>query len=290
MKRILLANAYESWMDAIDYAELLHDGVCTLGYKKKFVSALHNAVELFMKQIMLDNCDYRIASYKRVGSDGEPLKSFLASKDLNKYFLELDPKVRSKFYTIEFSELIEICKKEKLLSIEAVGDSLKVLNSLRNNEMHFYVSNDDYLCESDFCKLYNFMIDLYHELKKKRIFSWLGRPSRSSDKSRLCFDKTKLKTFSFLCAIQQSAITKKLASLIENHKAYFFDVYSGFQVTNYYWDMIKNEMQSFERTVAYIDSLFIVGAIKITPVYLEDIQAEYESLPTYYDVKIKTMD
>lgn len=108
-KRILLNNSYESWMQAVEYAKLLQDGVCTLGYKKRFVSSLHNAVELFLKQIMLDNCDYRIATIKNgISADGSPLKDFYQATDLNKYFSDLSPEIRKKFFTIEFSELIPI--------------------------------------------------------------------------------------------------------------------------------------------------------------------------------------
>ena len=79
-KKILLDNAYESWMDATEYATMILDGVSTLGYKKKFVASLHNAVELFIKQIMLDSCDYRVAIIKKsnnISADGQPLKDFI---------------------------------------------------------------------------------------------------------------------------------------------------------------------------------------------------------------------
>lgn len=63
-KKILLKNAYESWIQAIKYARSIKSGLVTLQYKKLFVSTLHNAVELFLKQIMLDSLDYRIAKIK----------------------------------------------------------------------------------------------------------------------------------------------------------------------------------------------------------------------------------
>ncbi len=57
-KQILLNNAYESWIQAIKNARNIKNGLVTLQYKKLFIATLHNAVELFLKQIMLNNTDY----------------------------------------------------------------------------------------------------------------------------------------------------------------------------------------------------------------------------------------
>lgn len=50
MKHILRDNALEAWAMAIKYCEAILEGKATLEYRKHFVSSLHNAVELFIKQ------------------------------------------------------------------------------------------------------------------------------------------------------------------------------------------------------------------------------------------------
>lgn len=42
---------------SIRYCDYILEGKATLEYRKHFVSALHNAVELFVKQLMLNNTD-----------------------------------------------------------------------------------------------------------------------------------------------------------------------------------------------------------------------------------------
>lgn len=64
MKHILQDNALESWAMAIKYSNFILNGKATLQYRKQFVSSLHNAVELFIKQLMLDNNDHRVCSVR----------------------------------------------------------------------------------------------------------------------------------------------------------------------------------------------------------------------------------
>lgn len=59
-KVTLQNNAFEAWAMSIRYCDHILEGKATLEYCKHFVSALHNAVELFVKQLMLNNTDYRV--------------------------------------------------------------------------------------------------------------------------------------------------------------------------------------------------------------------------------------
>ena len=102
-QKILLDNALVAWANAIRYCDQILSGKITLEVRKNFVSSLHNAVELFFKQIMLDNCDYRVAEPRRVDATGEPAKSFYTAVDLNAYFEKLDSATRNQFSSIEFS-------------------------------------------------------------------------------------------------------------------------------------------------------------------------------------------
>ncbi len=76
---ILQNNALEAWAMSIRYCDCILEGKATLEYRKHFVSALHNAVELFIKQLMLNNTDYRVIQFKNgCNSDGQPAsKRFL---------------------------------------------------------------------------------------------------------------------------------------------------------------------------------------------------------------------
>lgn len=52
-KKILLDNALVAWANAIRYCDQILAGKITLEVRKNFVSSLHNAVELFFKQIIV---------------------------------------------------------------------------------------------------------------------------------------------------------------------------------------------------------------------------------------------
>lgn len=88
MKHILRENALEAWSMAIKYCNDISIGKATLEYRKHFVSSLHNAVELFIKQRMLDVNDYRVVEIKNgILSNGQPAKDFYNAIDLNTYFM-----------------------------------------------------------------------------------------------------------------------------------------------------------------------------------------------------------
>ena len=67
-KQILLDNAYVAWAEAIELCNELLDGKATINNQKRFVSALHNSIELFLKQIMLDENNHNIAKLPKVDS------------------------------------------------------------------------------------------------------------------------------------------------------------------------------------------------------------------------------
>ncbi|MGB4093878.1 MAG: hypothetical protein WBK46_18355 [Ruminococcus flavefaciens] len=71
--QILLNNAYEAWKSAIYYHDRIEKGFTTLEFQKGFVSSLHNSVELFLKQIMLDNKDHDVATLRNVKEEDDVL-------------------------------------------------------------------------------------------------------------------------------------------------------------------------------------------------------------------------
>ena len=289
-KKILLENAYEAWSEAVLYAWLLKDGVSTLGYKKRFITYLHNSVELFLKQIMLDNCDYRVAKVpKSLSADGEPLKTYLSSSDLNQYFLDISSEERKKFFTIEFTELIEICKNDKLIQLSSY-DSLILLNKLRNDETHFYISSEDYLSDSEFKNLYNFMVDFFDELNNNHMMPWAFGYGRSEDGDLVFYEK-KLENFCFSSAIKRSEITKLISNKLYEINYVGPETDSAVDFTDTIWKYIKEDMYSFERTVAYIQSMFSSGTITFEDI-IEEIPSELGGGKQYVGstVKIKVLN
>lgn len=214
-KHILLENAYISWIQAIGNCNKIKAGLSTLYYKKAFISSLHNAVELFMKQVMLDNNDYRLASVRDVEPDGSPEKQYLNATNLNDFFFSLDEPTRKKFYSIEFSKMIEISEKS-IFPGKQFKSCLKLLNKHRNDETHFYICDDDYLPEADFIILHNFMVEFYSTIREAKLlpFTW-GEPAQEDNAFVFDYKPFSENQFSYKSAIAKSTFLKYLKSKIE---------------------------------------------------------------------------
>ena len=126
MKPVLMDNAFEAWAAAIRYCNDIKDGKATLQYQKNFVSSLHNAVELIMKQMLLNNNDHRVAEVRtpRTKADAKVLLDHFKETDLNRFFHSLSNDKLSKFHTIQFNELISSHRKIFGSSLEP-GETLK---------------------------------------------------------------------------------------------------------------------------------------------------------------------
>ena len=109
--KILLDNAYSSWSTAIHCCDAILNGMATLKNRKDFVSNLQNAVELFIKQIMLDKNDFRVVTVKKSGEDGEPAKSYYSATDLNTYFKSVDDDVMKSFIRLSLMKLLRYIAK-----------------------------------------------------------------------------------------------------------------------------------------------------------------------------------
>lgn len=170
MKPILMDNAFEAWAAAIRYCNDIKDGKATLQYQKNFVSSLHNAVELIMKQMLLNNNNHKVAEIRIPTNEDEAklLLDYYKSIDLNCFFSSLSNDELSKFHTIQFSDLISQHKKIFGCSLnpkETLKTELELLQQLRNNETHFMIRQDSFLSEENFRVLHNFMIRFYKIVK-----------------------------------------------------------------------------------------------------------------------------
>lgn len=222
-KQILLENALESWSVAVRYCNDIQNGLATLHYQKTFVSALHNTIELLLKQIMLDGNDHSVISDVAVKSEDEAKLqlAFYQSNKLNEFFLNLSDEQRNIFHSIEFSRLID--KKNKILKLYfddldgttrdsrkgELAVALTLLNNLRNNETHFYISKIEYLSCDDFITFHNLMIVIYEIMEKYDLLPFWGEPW--DEYKHLAFKVKKIDpSFSFYNAVCSSPIAKSV--------------------------------------------------------------------------------
>lgn len=220
MKQILLDNALESWAMAIHYCDEIMLGKATLTNRKYFVTSLQNAIELFVKQYMLNTNDYRVAEVKKYEADGEPLKSYLMSTDLNEYFRSKNANEMKPFFTIEFRKIKELHGKlfaeyygQNPGKQAKVSEALDILKKLRNDETHFYISATGFLADTEFKELYNLMVVFYEILNHYHLFLHFG-VARGKE-IRFAFSKSEISSFSYKKQLKNSAFVKELKNNIE---------------------------------------------------------------------------
>lgn len=232
MRPILMDNAFEAWAAAIRYCKDIKDGKATLQYQKNFVSSLHNAVELIMKQMLLNNNDHSVAFIKEPKDERDEKLSFDYSKatDLNRFFGSLSSNEISRFHTIPFYKLIQKHKKLFSGSLEQgkpLTKELKLLQRLRNNETHFMIRQGSFLSEEDFCTLHNFMVQFYKIMKKwnpvngddleSSIFLWWYWYSPNKYDSMYEFECELLQDFSYESAVRNSKLAKDIAEILKDN-------------------------------------------------------------------------
>lgn len=256
-KRILLDNALLSWVNAIRYCDQITAGRITLEVRKNFVSALHNAVELFLKQIMLDDCDYRVAEPRNIQPDGEPAKAYYSSQNLNLFFESIDGITRMKFVSIDFNKFLDL-HKELLSRFLHPGQSfkheLRVLKDLRNNETHFYIGRDEYLTEKEFQLLYNFMVDFYQALHEYNLLPFWGEPSDGCKRYR--FERSYLDNFSYRDAVRTSKVAQLIAEKANGIETINFAPLSAYEKATVITFEVPELMEmDFDELWAYIETL-----------------------------------
>lgn len=284
--QILLDNALESWSIAVKYCKDIQNGLATLHYQKTFVSSLHNAIELLLKQIMIDNNDHSVISDVAVKTEDEAKiqLDFYKSDNLNEFFINLTNEQRKNFHSIEFSRLIE--RKNSLLKSYFSGfndteqeakkgelkKALELINTLRNNETHFYISKIEYLSYNDFIVLHNLMLIIYDIMEEYNLLPFWGEAW--GEYKHLEFKAQKIdSSFSYYDALCSSPIAKSVKETLSENDLFSY-VDGPFELAEEYFNYLteKNEQSNytFNEVLAIITMMTQYKLINLTPVILPD--------------------
>ena len=221
-KKILIPNARESWNLACEYAEKIFQGFVTLQYRKLFVSMLHNSVELFIKQRMLDLNDYRVADI-RAKNDGEPAKSYYNSTNLNDFFKTTDLK-GTKSFSVKFNDLSGYQKdlfkdyyannKANEEKCNAISNGISKLGELRNQETHFYIDEKEFMSAKEFETLINFMLLFYEIISNCGLIDPNTGSSNNINKPNFIIPKK----YNYKTFIENNLNVKEIASFFAHNK------------------------------------------------------------------------
>lgn len=268
MKKVLIDNAFEAWILAVKYCNLILDGECSLQTKKIFVSSLHNASELFLKQIMLDSNDHCVMKISNNKRGIEPYKTFLAQTDLNQYFVELQSQDYEKFYSIGYGEM-----KENLAHIlneyilqypeNQLEVGMGLIQELRNQETHFSIDGSTFLKETEFEQLHNFMCELYQVIEFYHLLPFWGEPH--GEWKCLWFDKTFIHNFTYSKVIGDSKTNCRILRAI-NGEVCPYNIYdSNYSACEFLYGSIGEKLRnicSFEELVSRMLLMTEIGIIE----------------------------
>ena len=238
MQHILRDNALVAWRSAIEYCDEIIQGKATLKYRKNFVASLHNAVELFLKQFMLDTNDHRVCfihQIKRNDPEGLLKKRYEAAEDITQFFNSLPAEDAAKFHSIEYNKLLnytDIFFEEYYSkygqSSRIVSKALHLLGKLRNNETHFFVNKWEFLIDAEFELLHNFMLIFYKILLYYDLLPFWGKPF--NEYKKLGFEREKIHDFSYQRALQQSDIMAQLRETLKDEPMMPYVGHSAFEI------------------------------------------------------------
>lgn len=274
MRQVLLDNAFEAWAAAIRICKDIKDGKCTLQYQKNFVSSLHNAVELFMKQMMINDGNHDVAEVRGKLKKGNEqlIQDYSNASDLNHFFGALPKEDTAKFASIAFEKLKthhQQILKDSSAQNESLQDELNLLQQLRNDETHFAIHQDSFLSEADFCVLHNFMVRFYRVLENWRplrkddydlwLLPYWGDPTGADEVYG--FECDPLQGFSYEKAVRESNLAHEIAELISNGGIYGAPDFSSYTIAR---DLVEEKVEykyRFDEIWAVVHMMLKYGII-----------------------------
>lgn len=279
MKRVLLDNALEAWAMAIKYCNYLLEGIATLPFQKHFVSSLHNAVELFMKQMMIDTGNHDVAYIpkKRIAGNIQLETKFRQETDLNAFFAERLEKELDMFYSIGFKDLIDnhLSIIKNGLGNCSLKPELELLQELRNRETHFMIDKSSFLSDEDFKVLHNFMIAFCNIILDSGYLPLFGEPT--GEDKRFVFDKTPLTLFSYETALMQSSLTLKVRKALDGSYEYGSPGCSAYHIAFLLCKKEKELANQIEIVWPIVEMLFRYEMIS----YEEEVEEIPEEIDPY---------
>ena len=275
MVQVLSNNAYEAWTAAIRYCNDILSGKCTLQYQKSFVSSLHNAVELYLKQIMLNETQHEVAYIpnKNRSEIAHHLRTqYAASNNLNCFFAKISSEELQLFKSITFTELIQKVDLPLFQRVD-IKKAVELLQRLRNDETHFLIREKTFLSEESFCVLHNFMIDFYKLLEtwcpkdEKRKYDYYSLLPYVGDcvdaESEFSFVTQSLEYFSYDSAVRASKLAKEIASILSGDYLYGAPDFSSYSIAK---EIVQHNSQyksMFDEIWTYTYMMMTLGIVKV---------------------------
>ena len=274
MVQVLSNNAYEAWTAAIRYCNDILSGKCTLQYQKTFVSSLHNAVELYLKQIMLNESQHEVAYIptKNKSEKAQVLRlRYANSNNLNRFFAEMNSEELQLFKSITFTELI---KKVDLPLFQRndIKEAIDLLQRLRNDETHFLICEKAFLTEDSFCVLHNFMIDFY-----KLLETWRSKDEKQKydywilpyvgdcvdAESQFSFSKQPLEHFSYESAVRSSKLANEIAKILSSDYLHGAPDFSSYSIAREIVQLNPQYNEIFDDIWTYTYMMMTLGIVKV---------------------------
>jgi hypothetical protein len=283
MKRILIDNAYIAWSTMLRYRNILLDGRDTIQNKKNYISYFHNAVELFSKQAMIDNNDYRVLNIKNDEKDGRFARRFFQATDLNQFFNSLNKKELMKIHTCDYSKLNlnQIFTKSSIDDNNKINNAKDELGKLRNNETHFAIA-EDFLSDNDFIELDEFMRKLYKLLQNQDLLPrhWGRKSHLNCEGNRLIPDNKDIGSdFTFRNALIKSKFTEYFKKEIACDSYIFWGSESSFEIANSIF-----ESEAFSKKVTFEELLDYISAYRNHNLITIHYEADEESRTTEFTI------
>ena len=183
MRDLLYEHIVLSWEDVVECERQVHDGLIDVYHQKRFISSLHNVIEISFKQFMINQNDKSVIEIKTKKN----LKGFIekikekrklqSTENLNDYLCSLSEEEKNNFYTIKFSKMIKKINKQ----IKNHKSDLNKLNKLRNQESHFYLCRNSFLKFDDFKRLHLLMKDYFDFCEKNMLLGYFGSAPSKDD-------------------------------------------------------------------------------------------------------------
>ena len=238
------------------------------------MSSLHNAVELFLKQYMLDINDHRVCKIPKKNDPGGVLKTqYENANDITQFFINLSVENAAKIHSVEYRQLSKYSRvffttyyNKHNGSQDIVDKALELLGKLRNDEMHFYVNKWRFLTDTEFEQLYNFMIVFYKILQEYNLLPYWGKPFE--EYTKLGFERVELHCFSYRKAVETSETIKKLRETFKSQSPMPHVEESAFEITDAIVSFIDEKWkEKFDELWVYIEMALHFDILKIREEY-----------------------